>query len=107
MHNPNRIQQPIIRAKRPVQPQRVIQTSRHDAFLENRTSVGTESRIEQALVSKSRTATVLGKLFVVRGENDRALDPDPFPHFASSRSTARRFFAMRRTCFICASKRGS
>src|SRR5206468_3284060 len=66
-----------------------------------------EGRIEQARIADAGTAAVLGELLVVRGENDGALDPDPLPHFASSRSTARRFLAMRRTCFICAAKRGS
>src|SRR6266571_595259 len=66
-----------------------------------------ERGVEQARIANAGAAAVVGKLLLVGGEYDRALDPDPLPHFASSRSTARRFFAMRRTCFIWASNCGS
>jgi len=37
---------------------------------------------------------------------DRGSKPDPAGHFASSRSTARRFFVMSRAPFICFSNSG-
>ena len=49
---------------------------------------------------------VFGDLFVVHCQDDRRVDPVPFLHFASSRSTARRRFMILCAAFICASNAG-
>ena len=65
------------------------------------------------MVANPSLATVLGQLLIVDREHDVQFDPDgvrygwsPHAYFASSRSTARRFFMILRAAVICDSNSG-
>src|SRR5205809_5493906 len=65
-----------------------------------------ERRIQKPGITYPDTAAMLGQLLLVNCDNNFALQPGPALHFASSRSTARRFFMIARAALICSSNSG-
>lgn len=63
-----------------------------------------ERGLQQAGIARAGTATMFGELSFVNRNDDFGREPGESRHFASSRSTARRFFMIARAAFICASK---